>query len=184
MSLIIFFECLYLSLPTIGIVNTKALRGQKRRIIEDKKEFINVSFDFLRIFVGFVDGDGYFKVTNSGKGSISLELVISLKIKDLLLLKYFKQMLSGISRINEYSKINTVKYTIGRVDLQEVLLPLLLHHHLFFLTNTRRKQFDLVMYILLNNITRFRDIPKIVVPTNFTLPSNAIGYLELDFFLN
>jgi hypothetical protein len=47
----------------VGIVNTKALRGQKARTIEDKKPYFNVPFYFLRMFVGFIDGDGYFQVT-------------------------------------------------------------------------------------------------------------------------
>ncbi len=73
-SLTLFRYMLYVysSLPTIGVVNTKALRGKKARTIEDKKPYLNVPFDFLIIFVGFVDGDGYFQVTNSGKGSIRL----------------------------------------------------------------------------------------------------------------
>lgn len=54
---------IFLSLPTVGIVNTKALRGQKARTIEDKKPYFNVPFYFLRMFVGFIDGDGYFQVT-------------------------------------------------------------------------------------------------------------------------
>ena len=172
----------YSGLPTVGIVNTKALRGKKSRTIEDKKSYLNVPFDFLRMFVGFVDGDGYFQVTNSGKGSIRLNLVISLELRDLELLEYFKKTLGGIGRINTYPKINTAKYIIGRVDLQEVLIPLLLHHQLFFLTETRRKQFDLVMHILLNNITRFSDIPE-DTSENFPLPSTALGYLQLPFFL-
>lgn len=171
------------SLPTIGTVNTKALRGQKARTLEDKKPFLNVPFNFLRMFVGFIDGDGYFQVTNSGKGSIRLNLVISLEMRDLALLEYFQKMLGGIGRINVYPKINTAKYIIGRVDLQEVLIPLLLYHQLFFLTETRRRQFNLVMHILLNNITRFSDIPQ-KVSENFSLPSTALGYLQLPFFLN
>ncbi len=104
-------------------------------------------------------------------------------MRDSNLLEYFKKMLGGIGRINVYPKINTAKYIIGRVDLQEVLIPLLLHHQLFFLTETRRKQFDLVMHILLNNITRFSDIPK-DISENFSLPLTALDYLQLPFLLN
>lgn len=39
------------------------------------------------------------------------------------------------------------------------------------------------MHILLNNITRFADIPQ-KVSTNFSLPSTALGYLQLPFYLN
>lgn len=184
-SLVLFtyMLCNYSSLPTVGTINTKALRGKKSRTIEDKEPYLKVPFDFLRMFVGFVDGDGYFQVTNSGKGSIRLNLVISLEIRDLPLLEYFKKMLGEIGRINVYPKINTAKYIIGRVDLQEVLIPLLLHHQLFFLTQTRRRQFDLVMHILINNITRFSDIPK-KVSENFSLPLTSLRYLQLPFFLN
>lgn len=93
-SLILFtyMLCNFSSLRTVGTVNTKVLRGKKSRTIEDKEPYLKVPFDFLRMFVGFVDGDGYFQVTNSGKGSIRLNLVISLEIRDLPLLEYFKKM--------------------------------------------------------------------------------------------
>ncbi len=178
-SILIIFS----SLPTIGTVNTKALRGIKARTDEEKLHFLNIPYDFLSMFIGFVDGDGYISITKTPKGGIRLQLVISLEIADLELLKYFQTMLGGIGRINRYPKINTVKYIISRVDLQEVLIPLLLHHNLFFLTRVRRGQFDRMIYILTKNITKFSDIPS-VAPSLFALPSTAAGYLKLRFFLN
>ena len=67
--------------------------------------------------------------------------------------------------------------------MQEVLFPLILHYKLFFLTDTRYKQFNLCMYILYNNITKFSNIPNSnVIKDLFTLPQSSIEYLKLPFF--
>src|SRR5690606_2281161 len=78
---------------------------------------------------------------------------------------------------------DTCKLVINRTDLQEILFPLLIHHNLFFLTNTRREQFNKAMYILENNIKLFSEIPKISPILN-PLPKTAIGYISIAFFNN
>lgn len=170
------------SLPTIGVVNTKALRGVSARTDGDKESYISVSYNFLAMFVGLVDGDGYIKATQTSNGFISMELVLSLHINDIDMLNYLKSVLN-IGRVVIYPNTKVVKYIIGRVDLQEVLFPLLLHHGIFFLTNTRRLQFERAMYILLNNIVQYADIPG-SVPTLCPLPTTASGYVSLPFFTN
>ena len=83
------------------------------------------------MFIGLVDGDGYIAITRTIKGYISLELVISLHERDIELLEYLKSVLN-IGRIKAYPNFRTVKYIIGKVDLQEILIPLLQHYNLFF----------------------------------------------------
>jgi hypothetical protein len=69
--------------------------------------------------------------------------------------------------------------------LQEVLFPLLLFHNIFFLTLTRRSQFDLAMYIFTNNIKLYEKLGKITnVPSVFNLPSSAFDYLNLKFYFS
>ena len=117
------------TLPTIGKVNTKALRGKKARTEEDKTHYKDIPFKFMAMFRGIVDGDGYIKLTRTTKGFISMELVISLDIRDRELLEYLKSVLL-VGRIYYYK--NTVKYIIGRVDLQEVVFSLLLYYNIQF----------------------------------------------------
>lgn len=170
------------NLNTIGSVNTKGLRGQKTRSELDKAYALNIPFSFLSMLMGFIDGDGYISITNS-KGYIRLQLIISLDISDLNLLNYIQFVLK-IGRVNIYPNLNTVKYTISRVDLQEILFPLIIKHNLFFLTDTRRSQFNLAFYILQNNLNMFSDISNIKVPSFNTLPTTAVDYTLLPFFLN
>ena len=173
------------NMNTIGKVNKSSVRGKKSRTDLDKQAFLSsISYDFMSMFIGLIDGDGYIAITKNGLENIRIELVLSVDIKDLKLLEHIKNVLK-IGRINEYPNISTAKLIIGKVDLQEVLLPLILHYKLFFLTETRRKQFNLCMYLLENNITKFSDIPSTEnIKDLFTLPQSSIEYVNLPFFSN
>ena len=171
-----------LILPIIGEVSPQALRRTGNQIRTDKKEFLSIPYCFLAMLVGFIDGDGYISITKTSKGFISINLTISLHIRDLSTLQYMQSVL-GIGRINIYSKLNTCKWIICKTDLQEVLFPLLLHHNLYFLTDNRREQFNKAMFILQNSIKLFSNIPA-VVPCLFPLPTSASGYVALPFFHN
>lgn len=178
---IILIYLILFSISTIGIIRLKALRGRKPKTEEEKLGFINIPYEFLSMFVGLVDGDGYIAIIQTGD-YIKLELVISMHMRDSTMLKNIQSIL-GIGRIKEYPSIDTVKYTIPRIDLQEILFPLLAYHNLQFLTNTRISQYNLAIYILKNNILYYSDIPN-SVPTLNSLPLTAIGYTELPFFQN
>lgn len=169
-------------LKTIGKIDVSKLRGQKTRRKRDKIEYSNISYGFLSIFIGFIDGDGYLQITKSGKNYIRMQLVISVDMRDLELLKHFYEVLK-IGRINVYPNINTAKYIISKTDLQEVIFPLIFYHNIFFFTDIRRKQFDICIYLLNNNIVKFDLIPK-HVPTVFAMPNTSIEYCKLPFFNN
>ena len=64
-----------------------------------------------------------------------------------------------------------------------MLFPLLAYHNIYFLTMTRRAQFERAMYILLNNIVRYADIP-LEVPQLYPLPLTPVEYGLLPFFAN
>ena len=179
-------------LPTIGSVNYKALRGRAPRTENEKRYALNIPFDFLSMLLGLIDGDGYISITQIPGGFIRIQLILSMNMEELDMVKYIQSVLK-VGRINTYPAINTVKYIISRTDLQEVVFPLLAHHGLFFLTNVRRAQFDRAMFILQNNINLFSQLPSEIPtrnslpttpPWSWTVPRPGLGYTQLPFFLN
>lgn len=111
-------------------------------------------------------------------------LTISLHLEDLAILNYIQSVLK-IGKIHIYSnrKSPTVRLTFNRTELQEVLFPLLIHHGIFFLTETRRAQYNMAIHILKNNIKYYTDLPS-VAPIFNELPTTAEGYVKLAFFTN
>ena len=173
-------------LPTIGSVNINALKKGNKRIRSDKKEYLTIPSSFIAFLVGFIDGDGYIQLTKSTKGFIAIKLIISVHLNDLSTLQYIHSVLK-LGKITIYKDLKspTCKLVINKTDLQEVLLPLLLHHKIFFLTETRINQFNTCMYILNNNVVYFDMIPtKKDIVSIFELPNTAQAYTYLHFFKN
>jgi hypothetical protein len=171
-------------LPTIGTVSKYALKTRNTKIRLDKKEYLSIPSSFLAFLVGFIDGDGYIQITSTTKGFITIKLVISIHLEDISTLKYIQSVLK-LGKITENldHRSPSCKLTINITDLQEVLFPLLLHHSIFFLTETRRSQFDLAMFILKNDIKDYDQIPsKENIPVIFELPEIASDYTNLGFF--
>jgi len=172
-------------LPTIGTVSVHALKkGNKTRL--DKREYLSIPYSFIAFLAGFIDGDGYIQVTKTTKGFITIKLVISIHLKDISSLEYIQSVLNlGKISINRNHKSPNCKLIINKTDLQEVLFPLLLHHEIFFLTETRRAQFDLAMFIMKNDQKVYDEIPvQKEIATIFELPSTARDYTNLVFFKN
>lgn len=176
-------------LPTIGTVNKHALKkGKKIRL--DKREFLSIPYQFLAFIVGLIDGDGYIQITRSTKGFITIKLVITIHLEDLSTLEYIHSVLKlGKITINRDHKSPNCSLKISRTDLQEVLFPLLLHHGIFFLTEVRRAQFNLAMFILKEEIKIYDQIfsgsgKRKEIPVLFELPKTALDYLNLHFFKN
>ena len=172
-------------LATIGTVSTQALKkGRKIRL--DKEEYLSIPYQFIAFLVGLIDGDGYISITKTTKGFITIRLVICLSLEDISSLEYIFSVLK-IGKIQIYRDIKNpiCKLTINKTDLQEIIFPLLIHHNIFFLTESRRAQFDLAMFILKNEIKHYNQISQIKeIPTIFELPKTAIEYISLDFFKN
>ena len=115
-----------------------------------------------------------------------MKLVIGLGLDDLSTLEHIHSVLKlgKITICKDHLNPNC-KLIINKTDLQEVVFPLLIHHNIFFLTNTRRNQFELAMYILKNNLKHFKNIPNINdISNTFNLPETASDYLNLKFFRN
>jgi hypothetical protein len=145
-------------LPTIGTVSVHALKkGRKIRL--NKKEYLSIPYPFLAFLAGLIDGDGYIQITKTTKGFITIKLVISIHLNDISTLEYIQSVLKlGKISINRDHKSPNCKLIINKTDLQEVLFPLFLHHKIFFLTETRRAQFDLAMFILKNDKKIYNEI--------------------------
>jgi len=172
-------------LPTIGTVSTQALKkGKQLRL--DKNEYLSIPYQFISFLVGLIDGDGYIQITPTTKGFITIKLVIGLGLDDLSTLEYIHSVLK-LGKITIYRDYRNpiCKLIINKTDLQEIVFPLLIHHNIFFLTNTRRDQFDLAIHIFKNNLKSFENIPNIInIPSIFIFPETASVYLNLDFFRN
>src|SRR5690606_24834362 len=173
-----------LVLPTIGTVSPHALRKGNKKIRLYKKEYGGslVPPSFLAFLAGLIDGDGYIQVTRTTKGFIAIKLTISIHLKDISILEYVHSVLN-FGKLTVYpDRINPrCKLIINRTDLQEIFFPLLLHHGIIFLTDARRAQFDLAMFILKNEKKIYDQIPA-GIPTTLELPKTASGYVNLAFF--
>ena len=175
-----------LVMPTIGTVSPHALKKGNKKIRLDKKEYLSIPSSFLAFLVGLIDGDGYIQVTRTTKGFITIKLVISLHLEDISTLEYIRSVLK-IGKLTIYRDLKSpcCRLVINRTDLQEVLFPLLIHHGIFFLTETRKAQFDLAMFILKNDKKVYSQLPAIEdIPATFELPKTASDFTNLAFFKN
>lgn len=173
-------------MPTIGTVSPHALKKGNKKIRLDKKEYLSIPSSFLAFLVGLIDGDGYILVTRTTKGFITIKLVISIHLEDISTLEYIQSVLK-IGKLTIYRDLKSpiCKLIINRTDLQEVIFPLLIHHGIFFLTETRRAQFDLAMFILKTDKKVYDQLPAIEdIPATFELPKTASDYENLTFFKN
>lgn len=76
-----------------------------------------------------------------------------------------------------------MKYTISKIDLQTVVFPLIKQYNLYFLTDTRRKQFDKAIFIIINNIKKYSELPE-KIPPIYSLPETPQDApLFLFFFI-
>ena len=180
----ISFIILYSILPTIGSVHKNALKTFNKTL--DKESYLSIPTSFLGFLVGLIDGDGYIQITKTTKGFITIKLVISLQLEDISTLEYINSVLK-LGKINVYKDLKSpsCKLVINRTELQEILFPLLVYNNIYFLTDTRRNQFNLAMYILKNNIKLFDEIlSKDKIEDIFKLPNNPYDYTLLHFFKN
>ena len=165
-------------------------KGRKLRKLRcnDKKEFLSIPSSFIAYLVGLIDGDGYIQIVKTTKGYISIKLIICLSLEDISSLEYIYSVLK-IGKLQialAPDKNNPIcKLVFCKTDLQEVIFPLLIHHKIYFITESRRAQFDLAMFIFNNDLKLFNQISCFnKVPTIFELPKTASDYLSLAFFKN
>lgn len=164
-----------------------SFQGKPQQYISPPIEKIPLSF--LAFFVGLIDGDGYIQITKTTKGFITIKLTISLHLDNISLLNYIYSILK-LGKISIYpdNRSPTCRIIFNRTELQQIIFPLLIQHKIFFLTETRAKQFNLAMYILENNLKKFSNISSLVlskeIPIIFHLPETPDSYTALYFFRN
>ena len=130
--------------------------------VTSKRELIhpNVDVSFLAFLVGVIDGDGYIFAKKRSNGYIEFNLVIALQNRDLATLEYILSKLhcGSILKVNA----DNSKLVLYYYELKHVLVPLLLKHNLFFLTENRTKQYNLLLYTLENNIKKWELLPEVI----------------------
>lgn len=172
-------------LPTIGTLSPHAYKKDIKKKI-NKSDYLTIPPQFLSYLVGLIDGDGYLGVNSSATGNIGINLTIQLHLDDLSTLEYIHSVLKlGRIKIYKDQRSPNARFILNKTELQDVFFPLLKYHSIFFLTENRRSQFNLAMFIFENNIKNFDQIPNYVETPSFSiLPANSLGYLNLPFFKN
>lgn len=145
---------------------------------------------FMSMFIGFIDGDGYFdigeqkqynKVNKSlRKSTIRIRLASNVHSRDLPLFKYFTSVLrvGTISKINKRNQVTIIFY---KQDLIDVIIPLINKYKLEFLTKERKKQYILLKYILNNKIIYWEDVNINNIDEKLNMFDYKY-YVNLDFF--
>lgn len=143
--------------------------------------------NFMAMFMGLVDGDGYIEIgpqkqynsLNNAKSTIRARLVIRLHERDMPLLKYLTEVL-GVGSISNLVSKNQTRLIFSKKDLIRVIIPLIKKYELKFLTSNRFCQYDLLNYIIDNNIIHWENVKY--TPT---MPSYSVQHLlNLSFFVN
>lgn len=148
---------------------------------------------FMAMFVGFLDGDGYFDIGEQKqynkktktliKSTIRLRLASNVHVRDIYLLKYFVKVL-GVGKISKMSgEREQVRVIFSKKDLISVILPLIKEYDIKFLTSQRLKQFTMVNNIIENAILHWEDI-LIKKSKLLSIPdiSSPLDLINLDFF--
>ena len=122
---------------------------------------------FMALFMGFIDGDGYFDIGEQKqynkktkvlvKSTIRIRLASNIHVRDISLLEYFIKVL-GVGKLSMMSGREQVRVIFSKTDLITTILPLIKEYNLQFLTAQRVKQFALLNYILENSITHWENV--------------------------
>lgn len=141
---------------------------------------------FMAMFMGFMDGDGYFdigeqkqynKTKTIVKSTIRIRLATNVHTRDKPLLEHFIQVL-GVGKISNMSGREQVRVIFSKRDLVTVILPLIKEYNFKFYTSQRAKQFALVNYILENSIIHWDNVK--FIEEFIGMPVHDL--VKLDFF--
>jgi hypothetical protein len=115
----------------------------------------------LEIFIGLIDGDGYFDISpqkqysknsnNHPKSTIRIRLGINLQAKDRELLEYIVTTI-GVGKIDYSKSKDQHRLIFYQKDILKVIYPYIKSNNIEFLVYNRQKQFFLYKYIMENNI--------------------------------
>lgn len=147
--------------------------------------------NFMAMFIGFMDGDGYFDIGEQKqyykatkalvKSTIRIRLASNINVRDISFLVYFLKVI-GVGKISTMSGgREQVRIIFSKKDLVTVILPLITKYNLQFLTSQRIKQFALFKNILENSIIHWNNI-NFKEPDFIAIPSYDL--VNLYFFAN
>ena len=150
----------------------------------------NSDKEFMSLFIGFMDGDGYFDIGEQKQyrkktkelvnSTIRIRLASNVHERDLPLFLYFNQKL-GVGKISKMSgNRKQVRIIFSKKDLVDIIIPLMRKYNLSFLTSQRIKQFEKVNYIISNSIIRWKDFNILKIKKHKN--KSVTDLLNLDFF--
>ena len=166
------------SLPKIGIANDKSRTNRSKRLSD--AEYLYIPKSFLAFLAGFIDGDGYIGISKTNKGYVRFNLAISIHLDDISTLNYIQSILK-LGKLYTYPKRKSPTATLifTKTDLQEVLFPLLIYHSIYFLTETRKKQYEKAIHVLSSNTLMYSELAK---DTSVSQELAIKSYINLPFF--
>ena len=150
----------------------------------------------IEIFVGIIDGDGYFDIgvqkqysknlNKSSKSTIRIRIGINLQYKDKDLLNLLANKLK-VGKIDYSESKNQYRLILYKKDILKFIYPYLKINNIEFLTYNRRKQFFLFKYIVENNIKHWdnlnlQEIDNLFYDYNKKL--NFLDIINLPYFNN
>lgn len=150
----------------------------------------------IEIFLGFLDGDGYFDIgpqkqynknpNNKPKSTIRIRLATNLEFKDKELLEVVSNKL-GKGKIDSSKSRNRCRLILFKKDILDLIYPYLLNNNIEFLNYNRRKQYYLFKYIIENNITHWDDLNLEEINNSFQQSNKQLKFsdiLKLPYFKN
>lgn len=147
----------------------------------------NPGKQFIRIFTGFVDGDGAIASNKTTNDRIQIQLTITLHTRDKTTLDYFISVLK-VGNVRLLPKENKVRYVISRRDLVNVVFPLMNKYNIFFFVDIRRLQYAKATYIINNKLAKYSELPinmfAVREKHKYMYTGKPEDYLNLDFFHN
>ena len=160
----------------------------------DTKDIDN--FKLIEIFIGLLDGDGYFDIgvqkqynknpNNKPKSTIRIRLGIILQFKDKELLELLVDKL-GIGKIDYSKSKDQYRLILYKKDILNVIYPYLQTNNIEFLTYNRRKQYFLLKYIIENNITHWESLNLEKINNLFQMSNKQLNFsdiINLSYFNN
>lgn len=150
----------------------------------------------IEIFVGILDGDGYFNIgpqkqynknyNNNPKSTIRIRLGINLQAKDKELLELLLNKF-GVGKIDYSKSKNQYRLILFKKDILNVIYPYLQSNNIEFLNYNRRKQYFLFKYIIENNIIHWDNLNLEEINKLFQQSNKQIDFTEiikLSYFKN
>lgn len=193
----------------ISVYNDHTLYKNNQHVNDYNFNYIDKNL--LALIVGFIDGDGYIRITKKTKINsyvkkktdkygyntinkvdnidyIYISLIINLKENDIELLKYFQKHLNigKVYNITPKKGSKLARWEINKTDLFNIFVPLLEYYNIKFLIKIRQEQFLLLKYIKYNKLIKYEDIIKNKSNINEYIENNLIynNFNKLYYFNN